>query len=369
MPEAGERSFGVRRLHSGDLPHVRHAARVGRRTGCGLIACLLVVAGCGARQEQKAVGYAYTGPATLNLRSDLGLRALTTATVEHGDRLQILESKRKFVRVRTTKGVEGWTDSTLLLTQTQMDQLQALAKRAEEAPSQALGTVFDTLNLHSGPSRTAPSFGQIQEDEKIDVVARRVTPREGYSPDDWFLIRDKKGRAGWVLSRGILMLIPDEVTQYASGAFIMGYMSLGESRDAETGDVKPNWLWTTAAHAHESFDYDTLRLFVWNNRRKAYDTGFAERNIHGYYPVEKVALPDQPGEAFTAVVEDKDGGLFKRTYVYNDRRVKLLRKEPYQFPPPLPEVSEVKEFDKKDPAAPKPLADRIRDYAKWWLGI
>jgi hypothetical protein len=149
----------------------------------------------------------------------------------------------------------------------------------------------------------------------------------------------------------------------------MGYTALGESHDAETGDVKPNWLWMTSARAHESFDYDTLRLFVWNSRRKAYDTGFAERNIHGYYPVEKISLPDQPGEAFSAVIEDKDGGLFKRTYVYNDRRVKMLRKEPYQFPPPLPEVSAVKEFDKKDPAAVKPLGDRIRDYAKWWFGI
>jgi hypothetical protein len=132
--------------------------------------------------------------------------------------------------------------------------------------------------------------------------------------------------------------------------------------------VKPNWLWTTSARAHQEFDFDTLRLFVWNSRRKAYDTGFAERNIRGYYPVEKIKLPDQPGEAFTAIIEDKDG-LFKRTYVFNDRRVKMLRKEPYQFPPPLPEVETVKTFDKKDPGAVKPLPDRIRDYAKWWLGM
>ncbi|MEI9813554.1 MAG: SH3 domain-containing protein [Acidobacteriota bacterium] len=197
----------------------------------GLVLALLLLAGCG-KQEQKVLGYAYTGPASLNLRSDLGLRASTTATVEHGERLQILEAKRRFVRVRTTQGAEGWTDSTLLLTQVQMDQLQNLAQRAKESPSQAVGSVFDTLNLHTGAQREAPSFAQIQENEKIDVVARRVTPREGLSPDDWFLVRDNKGHAGWVLSRGVLMLVPDEVAQYASGAFIMGYMQFGGNAES-----------------------------------------------------------------------------------------------------------------------------------------
>ena len=96
---------------------------------------LLLAAGCGTRGKQRAVGYAYAGPASFNLRGELGLRAQTTATVEHGERLEILETRRKFVRVRTSSGAEGWTDSSYLLTQVQMDDLNRLATRAAELPS------------------------------------------------------------------------------------------------------------------------------------------------------------------------------------------------------------------------------------------
>ena len=81
---------------------------------------MLAAAGCGWRGQQRAIGYAYTAPATLNLRAELGLRAETTATLEHGQRLEILETRRKFVKVRTDSGAEGWTDSALLLTQQQI---------------------------------------------------------------------------------------------------------------------------------------------------------------------------------------------------------------------------------------------------------
>ena len=33
--------------------------------------------------------------------------------------------------------------------------------------------------------------------------------------EDWNLIRTKDGKAGWVLSRMLVMAIPDEVAQYS----------------------------------------------------------------------------------------------------------------------------------------------------------
>ena len=369
MPEACSRSISLRRLHGGDLPRVRIAAGVGRRTGCWLallIAVLICLSGCGVGGQQKAIGYAYTGPAALNLRNDLGLRATTTATVEHGERLEILEAKRRFVRVRTKQGAEGWTDSSYLLTQSQMDDLNRLAARAAESPSQGVGTVFDTLNVHTGAQRTSASFAQIKEGDKIDVIAHRVTERElpggAKSAEDWFLVRTKEGRAGWVLSRMVLMTIPDEVAQYANGHYITAYQPLGEVHDPETGEAKANWLWATSAHSREPFDFDGIRVFVYNFRKKTYDTVFAERNIKGYYPLQ------QNGDSFSAVVEEKDGTLAKRTYSFNGSRAKLVPKEPYQAPAPLPEVQVPKAFDT---TAPKEAnwADKVRAFADYWLGI
>jgi len=359
VPEACFGSTGVRGLHRGDLPRVRFAFGIGRRTWGGLATLLLLcVSGCGFKGQQKAIGYAYTGPSALNLRNDLGLRATTTATIEHGERLEILETKRRFVRVRTKDGIEGWTDSSYLLTQTQMDDLNRLAARAEALPSQGSGTVFDTLNVHTAASRTSPSFAQIEEGDKIDVVAHRVTERElpggGKSADDWFLVRTNEKRAGWVLSRMVLMTIPDEVAQYANGHYITAYHALN--------DARTSWLWTTSARTRQPFDFDGLRVFVYNPKRSSYDTVFTERNIRGYYPVE------QAGDSFSAVIEEQDGTLAKRTYSFNGSKVKLLSKAPYQPAEPLPEVSVPKAFDTKPPKDDN-WADKVRGYASWWLGI
>jgi hypothetical protein len=344
-------------LYGGDLPHVRFAAGTGGRTRGWLIALLaLSLVGCGFQGQQKAIGYAYTGPSALNLRNELGLRATTTATVEHGERLEILENRRRFVRVRTKQGAEGWTDSAFLLTQSQMDDLNRLAGRAAELPSQGVGTVFDTLNVHTAASRNSASFAQIEEGAKLDVISHRVTERElpggGTSADDWFLVRTKEGRAGWVLSRMVLMLIPDEVAQYANGHYITSYQPLGEG----------NWLWTTSAHSRQPFDFDGIRVFVYDSKRKSYGTVFTESNLKGYYPVERT------GDSFSAVVEEKDGALMKRTYSFNGSKVKLLSKEPYQVPPALPEVQVPKTFD-TTPPKDENWADKVRGYAEWWFGF
>jgi hypothetical protein len=105
-----------------------------------------------------------------------------------------------------------------------------------------------------------------------------------------------------------------------------------------------------------------MRVFVYNPRRKSYDTVFAERNIKGFYPVE------QSGDSFSAIMEEKDGSLAKRTYTFNGSKVKLLSKEPYQAPPALPEVGVPKTFDTTSPKETN-WADRVRGFAAWWFGI
>jgi len=41
--------------------------------------------------------------------------------VKHGERLDIIDVRRRLVRVRTVTGVEGWVDANLLLSAQQMD--------------------------------------------------------------------------------------------------------------------------------------------------------------------------------------------------------------------------------------------------------
>jgi hypothetical protein len=112
----------------------------------------------------------------LNLRKDLASKSPTVATVKHGDKLEVLELRRRFIKVRTEQHVEGWTDSNLLLTDQQMGDLRRLAEDASKLVSQGKATPFDVLNMHSAPARQSPSFFQIGEGESVEVIGHRLAP-------------------------------------------------------------------------------------------------------------------------------------------------------------------------------------------------
>jgi len=336
---------------------------------------LLWLCGCGGAERSPAIGEGFVAPATLNLRRELGPREPAVATVKHGERLEIVGRRRRFLKVRTATGIEGWIDGRLLFSPGQMAELRALARQAGRLPSQGAATVYETLNVHTHPNRQAPSFHQLKEGDRVEVVAHRLAPRVPFSPqepeltselaasvpmDDWSLVRLPGGRAGWVLFRMLVMSIPDEVAQYAEGHRITSYFSLGEVRDR--GEVKQNWLWTTIARALEPYQFDSFRVFVWSQRRHRYETAYIERNLRGYYPVEVHA----PGTnaagppSFSLIVEERDGHRYRRTYAFQGYHVRLVQKKPWT--PPL-EASELAgEPEAEAPAEPsKPFWTRLRE--------
>jgi len=312
------------------------------------VAVALLLASCHGRPPRApAVGEAYVGPATLNLRSDIPTQSSTTVTVKHGDRLEILQQRRSFLKVRAPNGVEGWTDQRQLLAAEDMAELKALAKRAAAMPSQGRATTDADLRVHMQPAAKSPSFLIIKENEKVDVLthitrARTDLPRKPLVPvpakkskaakkpsktpqyppppmpappappanwldlsksdapdeepaeprnpappaatDDWSLVRGTDGQSGWVLTRRLRMAIPDEVAQYAEGHRIVSYFSLGSVRDGD--QQKETWLWTTVGDGTRPWDFDSFRVFVWSGRRHRYETEYIERNVIGYSPVE-----------------------------------------------------------------------------------
>ena len=95
---------------------------------------------------------------------------------------EILEYKHRFVKVRTAQGAEGWTDIRQLLTPEQMAALRRMAESAAQYPSQGAATVFESLNMHTEPNRTSPSFWQIPENGKVDVIGHKLAPRAQAAP-------------------------------------------------------------------------------------------------------------------------------------------------------------------------------------------
>jgi hypothetical protein len=98
------------------------------------------------------------------------------ATAKHGDHLDVIETRRRLVKVRTAAGVEGWTDVNLLLSEQQMSDLRRLAASAAKLPSQGTATVYEALNVHAEPYRQSASFFQIPEGGSVEVISHRVTP-------------------------------------------------------------------------------------------------------------------------------------------------------------------------------------------------
>jgi Bacterial SH3 domain len=386
---------------------------------------------CNSRAPQPRVtAVAYAGPATLNLRKELAAKSPVVGTAAYGDRLEVLETRRRFVKVRTAQGVAGWTDSNSLFTQEQMDELRHLAEQAAKLPSQGVAKAYDAVNVHAEPSRQSPSFYQVPEAGAVDVVGHRMTPRTqpvvqahaprkaapktkekelkrtgprpplppaapppanweelsrpratdvpGYEPppppapvplEDWNLVRTHNGKAGWVLARMLYMAIPDEVAQYAEGHRITAYLPLGDVKDKD--QVKQNWLWTTAAGGQQTYDFDSFRVFVWSTRRHRYETAYIDRNVRGFYPVETQALPGQQAMGFSLVLEDKDGKVNKETFAFSGYHVRMTSKTPAQRPVTETGVKPARVFD--PPPTPGETATRswrqkLREWRKRWIG-
>lgn len=344
--------------------------------------------------RQPALGEAYAGPSSLPVRQALVSRAAVVETLKHGDRVELLGRRRSFYRIRTARGAEGWVDGRHLLSAQEMEGLRRLAERAAASPAQGTAVAPDPLNVHTAPHRQAPSFLQIRPEEQAEVIAYKRVPRAPYQPapllparpdngkggagarrskqknqaeplakppapglpagwlelsrtprsaepppaarlpvDEWALVRCKDGSAGWVLARMLHMAIPDEVGQYAERARIAAYFPVGavKTRDGE----KPVWLWAAQSLRNASHDFDSLRIFVWSEKRNRWETSFIERGLKGYLPVE---LHKSGGNAtgFDAIVEEKDGRLVKRRYALQggNYRARLTGREEAEAPAP-----------------------------------
>jgi hypothetical protein len=138
------------------------------------------------------------------------------------------------------------------------------------------------------------------------------------------------------------MAIPDEVAQYAEGKRIVSYFPLGYVDD--DGTKKAIWLWTTAS-AHEPYDFDSFRVFIWSLRRHRYETAYIERNLAGYAPVlirqvdfstgsrAHAASGKFPG--FSVCTQKDDGQLHRREFALLGNVVRYAGETPCQLPASL----------------------------------
>jgi hypothetical protein len=138
---------------------------------------------CGPTGEHEpSFGDAWVAPATLQVRQELTLRSPVSVVLLHGDKVDLLARRRRFVKIRAGNGAEGWTDSRLLLSADARDRFDDLQDRAAEAPSLGQATVLDVTTVHSAPYRQAPALYQIQPKKVVDIIAHLRFERQPYDP-------------------------------------------------------------------------------------------------------------------------------------------------------------------------------------------
>lgn len=371
------------------------------------------------RHRDPVLGVAFIGPASVDLHQEITPRSPTVATAHFGEKVEIIGTKRSFARIRTRAGAEGWISNYMLLAQIDIDQIKAQSAAAREYPSQGVATTFETMSVRAQPNRYSPSYTQIKEGEKFDVLEHRlvavpqsavrkpllpsaktirkpkkesksrvppppppsppslpldwrelskegedaVLPKPDEPPpvtpeEDWSLVRTASGQSGWVLTRRLYMAIPDEVAQYAEGHRITSYFKLGKVQDGER--VKDVWLWTTINSVNQPYDFDGFRVFIWSLRHHRYETALIQRRLVGYFPT----VVDAAAGRFGVCIERDDGHRYRREYQMVGNQVKFAEEkscDPGQPEKGVPAISTVANPQKSQEG----LIDKIKRKLHW----
>ena len=85
----------------------------------------LLLSGCRGRGRAQEI--AYVSAPQVILRDRVSAVYSKTGVVKNGDRVQILERERRFARVRTATGVEGWIEQRSLVPQQVYDGFQRVS--------------------------------------------------------------------------------------------------------------------------------------------------------------------------------------------------------------------------------------------------
>ncbi len=318
---------------------------------CLSICVLLFLSACN-RGRGRVLEVAYVSGVQATLRDHVAAVYEKAGVVKNGERVEVLDHDRRFVKVRTADGTTGWMEQRYLVSQEVFDQIQKLTADNQNDPVQARGATRNDTNLHVEPGRDTEHLYQISSGEKLSLLKRDTAEKPGavaalsrstshsavpeskkneqdQQPvpviEDWWLVRDSHNRVGWVLSRMIDLDVPLDVAQYAEGQRIVAFFVLNQVQD---GDKKVAQYLTVLTEPKDGlpFDFNQIRVFTWNVKRHRYETAYRER-MEGVLPVtvsqenfeKEGVLP-----TFVIRVRDDNGNVAERKYKLNTPIVRRM---------------------------------------------
>jgi Bacterial SH3 domain len=294
----------------------------------GLTAC--------TRGRHHVLDVNYVSAVQATLRDQLSTMYNRVGTVKNGERVEVLEREKRFSRVRTESGIEGWIEQRYLVDQSTYDGLQKLTKDNLSDPVQAPGVLRNDTNLHLTPGRETEHLYQLSAGAKVSVLKRATAEKQpgavvqqskvggktsGPVLEDWWLVRDSQNRVGWVLARMVDIDVPLDIAQYAEGQRFVAFFVLDQVQDTGkegTGKNVAQYLCVlTEPRDGLPYDFDQIRVFTWNVRKHRYETAYREHGLNGILPVTVTSENfDKEGTlpVFILRVKDDSGNVSERKY-------------------------------------------------------
>jgi len=283
---------------------------------CGVF----LLQGCSRFGPHEPHEYVYVWARGTYLRDRVAAVSNRVAEVVNGERLQVVEHGRRFLKVKTEKGDIGWIEDHGVIDQQVYDKFTALEKDNANDPVVATGVLRDDYWLRDAPGRTSDRFYLLPENDKLQLLMRasvpkpeppqgllvpmekpvsRVKNRASEEPpnlEDYWLVRDSAGHVGWVRARMLDEDVPDAIAGLAEGQKIVGAYVLRKVYDPGA-NVPGNEVGEYVAFLAPwkdglPYDFDQVRVFTWNTKKHRYETAYHERNIAGYLPV--TVTPEDP---------------------------------------------------------------------------
>jgi hypothetical protein len=328
--------------------------------GLELLATLFL-SGCSRIRPEKH-DTVYVSARNMYLHDRVAAVSNRVAEVTNGQPLEVVDRGRRFLKVKTQKNEIGWIEEHAVIDSDLYNQFQKLADEHKNDPVVANAVLRDDMYLHLTAGRNTEHFLLLPGNAKVQMLVRAtvlkagpgapparrrpVTPsaEAGKAPaakgtnsapgpqaaappapnpatepkaagttppvpgqsaapppvlEDWWLVRDGSGHAGWLLSSRMDVDVPDSVAQYAEGQHIVGAYVLTKIHDAEANSpdqMVPEYVMLLSPpKAGLPFDFDQVRVFTWSVKRHRYETAFRIRPVQGYLPVTISTASERTG--------------------------------------------------------------------------
>ena len=286
----------------------------------------------------------YAGNRAVTLWSTSAQVREPVATVNYGEKLDVLQRFQDQVQVRTTDGTTGWIPDRDLLSADLWQTSKDLEKRGAAMPVEAVGHTKVLSNLHIAPGRESLRIRQLNKDVPLEVLERQpvsvaAVQATGAAEDssatpgkkeDWWLVRahiaDQTTMTGWLVGRFIDLDVPAPLPDYASSAGMRIVAWLELNRVADAGKPKPQYL-LVGTHGPEGqpCDFSLMRVYTWGQKKERYETAFVESDVCGKLPI-KLQKATTPGGEVKFEFENLTGkGSEPRTYVMRQTVVRRVR--------------------------------------------